>query len=113
MKKIITLLCAVATLTACDIDRLPYGSMSAEQITQDPTSSLESLVNGCYAQLKSWSDPMHRLGEYAGDNMAKDKSSTDAFFDFISYSRDADNYRLQSFWDSDTKPLHKLRILLK
>ncbi|MCS2530391.1 lipoprotein [Bacteroides fragilis] len=26
MKKIITLLCAVATLTACDIDRLPYGS---------------------------------------------------------------------------------------
>ena len=42
MKKIITLLCAVATLTACDIDRLPYGSMSAEQITQDPTSSLES-----------------------------------------------------------------------
>lgn len=74
MKKIITLLCAVATLTACDIDRLPYGSMSAEQITQDPTSSLESLVNGCYAQLKSWSDPMHRLGEYAGDNMAKDKS---------------------------------------
>lgn len=52
MKKIITLLCAVATLTACDIDRLPYGSMSAEQITQDPTSSLESLVNGCYAQLK-------------------------------------------------------------
>ena len=54
MKKIITLLCAVATLTACDIDRLPYGSMSAEQITQDPTSSLESLVNGCYAQLKSW-----------------------------------------------------------
>lgn len=58
MKKIITLLCAVATLTACDIDRLPYGSMSAEQITQDPTSSLESLVNGCYAQLKSWSDPI-------------------------------------------------------
>ncbi|MCS2346767.1 hypothetical protein NXX82_22730 [Bacteroides fragilis] len=49
-------------------------------------------------KLKSWSDPMHRLGEYAGDNMAKDKSSTDAFFDFISYSRDADNYRLQSFW---------------
>lgn len=62
MKKIITLLCAVATLTACDMNRLPYGSMSAEQITQDPTSSLESLVNGCYAQLKSWSDPMHRLG---------------------------------------------------
>ena len=113
MKKIITLLCAVATLTACDIDRLPYGSMSAEQITQDPTSSLESLVNGCYAQLKSWSDPMHRLGEYAGDNMAKDKSSTDAFFDFISYSRDADNYRLQSFWDSGYKAIAQASNIIK
>ncbi|WP_394373936.1 hypothetical protein [Bacteroides fragilis] len=83
MKKIITLLCAVATLTACDIDRLPYGSMSAEQITQDSTSSLESLVNGCYAQLKSWSDPRHRLGEYAGDNMAKDNHQRAMLFCMI------------------------------
>ena len=52
MKKIITLLCAVATLTACDIDRLPYGSMSAEQITQDPTSSLESLVKWMLCTIK-------------------------------------------------------------
>ena len=46
MKKILTLLLAAASLTACDIDRLPYNSMAAEQITNDPSASLESLMNG-------------------------------------------------------------------
>ena len=67
MKKIITILLAAVSLTACDIERLPHGSMAAEQITRDPNTSLESLMNGVYAQLKTWSDPMHRCGEYAGE----------------------------------------------
>lgn len=89
--------------TACDIERLPNGSMAAESITSDPDANLESLVRGAYAQLKTWSDPMHRLGEYAGDNMMIRGSSTDAFFQFISYSRTPNNYRLQNFWDSGYK----------
>ena len=99
MKKILTIAFAAAALTACDIERLPYGSMSAEQITNDPSASLDALINGVYAQLKTWSDPMHRCGEYAGDNMMIRGSSTDAFFEFISYSRTPNNYRLQNFWD--------------
>ena len=99
MKKILTIAFAAAALTACDIERLPYGSMSAEQITSDPSASLDALINGVYAQLKTWSDPMHRCGEYAGDNMMIRGSSTDAFFEFISYSRTPNNYRLQNFWD--------------
>ena len=99
MKKILTIAFAAAALTACDIERLPYGSMSAEQITSDPSASLDALMNGVYAQLKTWSDPMHRCGEYAGDNMMIRGSSTDAFFEFISYSRTPNNYRLQNFWD--------------
>ncbi len=56
MKKIVTVLVAAAfSLTACDIDCLPYGSMSAEQITNDPDASLDALMNGMYAQLKTWS----------------------------------------------------------
>ena len=90
-------------LTACDIERLPNGAMAAESITSDPDANLESLVRGAYAQLKTWSDPMHRLGEYAGDNMMIRGSSTDAFFQFISYSRTPNNYRLQNFWDSGYK----------
>lgn len=106
MKKI-TLFClaVAASLTACDIERLPYGAMSSEQITKDPSSSLETLVNGMYAQLKTWSDPMHRCGEYAGDNMMIRGSSTDAFYEFISFSRTPNNYRLQSFWDSGYKAI--------
>ena len=90
-------------LTACDIERLPNGSMAAESITSDPDANLESLVRGAYAQLKTWSDPMHRLGEYAGDNMMIRGSSKDAFFQFISYSRTPNNYRVQNFWDSGYK----------
>lgn len=99
MKKILVILFAVMSLTACDIEHLPYGSMAAEQITGDPNASLESLLNGIYAQLKTWSDPMHRCGEYAGDNMMIRGGSTDAFYEFISYSRTPANYRLMNFWD--------------
>lgn len=99
MKKIITILLAAVSLTACDIERLPYGSMASEEIANNPSESLDALINGMYAQLKTWSDPMHRCGEYAGDNMMIRGNSTDAFFEFISFKRTADNYRLQNFWD--------------
>lgn len=113
MKKIITLLCAVATLTACDIDRLPYGSMSAEQITQESYLFIRVTCKWMLCTIKKLVGSYARLGEYAGDNMAKDKSSTDAFFDFISYSRDADNYRLQSFWDSGYKAIAQASNIIK
>ncbi len=104
MKKIIsvllgTALCCGTAVTSCDIERLPNASMATEQITSDPQAVLDGLLRGAYAQLKTWSDPMHRLGEYAGDNMMIRGSSTDAFYEFISYSRTPDNYRLQNFWD--------------
>lgn len=110
MKKIFTIsLLSAATLcgalTSCDIERLPTGSMSAGQITDDPMASLDGLVDGAYAQLKTWSDPMHRLGEYAGDNMMIRGASTDAFYEFITYSRTPNNYRLQNFWDYGYKAI--------
>lgn len=105
MKKIFIAIVAIAGLSACDIDRYPYGSMDSETIVQDPDASLESLLNGMYAQLKAWSDPMHRMGEYAGDNMMIRGSSTDAFYEFISYSRTPNNYRLTQFWNSGYKAI--------
>ena len=101
MKKILTAAVAAAAMitASCDVERLPNGSMSAEQVTGNPEASLDALMNGVYAQLKTWSDPMHRCGEYAGDNMMIRGNSTDAFFEFISYARTPNNYRLQNFWD--------------
>ena len=114
MKKIAILLLATAcSFTACDIERLPYGSMAAEQIKDDPDGSLESLLNGCYAQMKNWSDVMHRCGEYAGDNIVIRGTSTDAFYEFISYSRTPNNYRLQTFWDNSYKIIAQSSNIIK
>ena len=105
MKKIFTTFLAAILFLACEIDRLPHGSMDSGTIVDDPDAALEALLNGTYAQLKAWSDPMHRMGEYAGDNMMIRGSSTDAFYEFISYARTPNNYRLTQFWDSGYKAI--------
>lgn len=84
--------------------------MSTDQVADNQEVLFDNMLNGMYAQLKTWSDPMHRLGEYAGDNMMIRGASTDAFYEFITYSRTPDNYRLQSFWDYGYKLLHRHRI---
>jgi len=96
---------ASAILASCDLARTPYGSMDSGSIVSDPEASLESLLNGTYAQLKAWSDPMHRCGEYAGDNIMIRGSSTDAFYEFISFARTPDNGRLSQFWNSGYKAI--------
>ena len=91
--------------TSCDIDRFPNNYMATDQVTDNQEILFDNMLNGMYAQLKTWSDPMHRLGEYAGDNMMIRGASTDAFYEFITYSRTPDNYRLQSFWDYGYKAI--------
>ena len=113
MKKILTLILICATLTACDIERLPSDQMSSKQVIDNPDENLDILMKGVYAQLKIWSDPMHRCGEYAGDNMMIRGSSTDAFYEFISYARTPNNYRLQSFWDCAYKAIAQSSNIMK
>ncbi len=113
MKKIWIIWLAAISLTACDLERLPATQMQSKQVEENPSENLNALVTGMYAQLKSWSDPMHRCGEYAGDNMMIRGSSTDAFFEFISFSRTPNNYRLQSFWDQGYKAIAQASNILK
>lgn len=104
MKKIILgILGGMFLLNSCDIERLPYGSIASESVEDDPENSLESLMTGTYSQLKGWSDVMHRCGEYAGDNIMIRGTSKDPFYEFISYSRTPNNWRLNSFWNSSYK----------
>ncbi len=105
MKKLCIALLACASIASCDIDRLPYGSMDTDRIENDPNAYIESLLNGTYAQLKAWSDPMHRCGEYAGDNIMIRGASTDAFYEFISFSRTPNNGRLNQFWNAGYKAI--------
>ena len=102
----------IGLLSSCDVTRLPYDSLDAKTITDDPASSMDYLLNGTYAQLKTWSDAMHRCGEYAGDNMMIRGSSTDAFYEFISFQRTPNNYRLQSFWDGSYKAIAQASNLI-
>ncbi len=111
-KKIIIALVATACFASCDIDRAPYGSMDADQIIDDPNTYLESMMNGAYAQLKTWSDPMHRAGEYAGDNIMIRNTSTDAFFEFISYRRTPNNGRLNQFWNAGYKAIAQVSNMI-
>lgn len=113
MKKILYIVLTIGLFASCDLDRKPFGSMDSESVTQDPNASLESLLNGMYAQLKAWSDPMHRAGEYAGDNMMIRGSSTDSFYEFISYSRTPNNDRLMSFWNSGYKAIAQASNIIK
>ena len=64
MKKIWIIWLAAISLTACDLERLPATQMQSKQVEENPSENLDALITGMYAQLKSWSDPMHRCGEY-------------------------------------------------
>ena len=100
-------------MSACSIDREPHGSLSSNKITENPDESVDAMVRGVYAQLKSWSDPMHRCGEYAGDNIMIRGASTDAFFEFITFNRTPDNYRLDDFWNSSYKAIAQASNAIK
>lgn len=113
MKKIVYLLCLTGLISACSIDREPHGSLSSNKITENPDESVDAMVRGVYAQLKTWSDPMHRCGEYAGDNIMIRGASTDAFFEFITFNRTPDNYRLDDFWNSSYKAIAQASNAIK
>ncbi len=113
MKKIMIMLFAIIALASCEIDREPFGSLESDRINSNPEESIDALLNGTYAQLKAWSDPMHRLGEYAGDNIMIRGSSTDAFYEFISFARTPNNGRLSTFWDSGYKAVAQASNIIK
>lgn len=78
MKKIaIVALAAAATfITSCDIERMPYDKYTEDKIMEDKDAAVDVLLNGCYAKLKTASEHLHYCGEFPGDNVCKDKPTT-------------------------------------
>lgn len=114
MKKLaICLAASISLLTSCDIDRYPYDKYTKEDIMADKEAAVDILLNGCYGQLRDWSDVMHRIGEYAGDNMMIRGTSTDAFYSFISYQHTPNNYRLNTFWNNSYKIISQTSDIMK
>jgi hypothetical protein len=113
MKKIFILILSVSFLSSCELDREPFSSYTEDKILADKEASIDVLLNGCYAQLKGWSDVMHRIGEYPGDNMMIRGTSTDPFYSFISYQHIPNNERLSVFWNNSYKIISQSSDLIK
>lgn len=105
MKKIYisAFLAGALAFTGCDIERLPYGSYSAESIQDDPATAVDILLNGCYAQLVSATDVMHRTGEYPGDNIMKQNATTNNFSQYMSYQHTPTNTHIPTVWKNGYK----------
>ncbi len=113
MKKITLLFVIILSVVGCDIERLPYGSYSAEKIQQDKETALEILLNGCYSQLQSSTDVMHRTGEYPGDNIMKQNATTNNFSQYMSYQHTATNNHLPSVWRNGYKIIAQSSNIIK
>jgi hypothetical protein len=106
------IIAACVALTACDVERFPHNGYRKEQLEVDP-AAFELLLTGVYGQMKGMADNSHRAGEYPGDNVAKDKNSTDAFAPYISYLHIPSNYRSQNIWDQSYKVISQTSELMK
>lgn len=96
-------LAGALAFTGCDIERLPYGSYSAESIQDDPATAVDILLNGCYAQLVAATDVMHRTGEYPGDNIMKQNATTNNFSQYMSYQHTPTNTHIPTVWKNGYK----------
>lgn len=115
MKTLYIMVLSVAALSfsGCDIERLPNGSYSAEKIQEDKESGLNILLNGCYAQLRSATDVMHRTGEYPGDNIMKQNATTNNFSQYMSYQHTPTNTHLPTVWKNGYKIIAQASNLIK
>ena len=115
MKKLYIVVLGIAALlmNGCDIERIPYDSYSAETIERDKAEALDILLNGCYAQLRTASDVMHRTGEYPGDNIMKQNATTNNFSQYMSYKHTATNNHLPSVWSNGYKIIAQASNLIK
>ncbi len=114
MKKIVLYISAfIFIFSSCDLQRDPYNSYTDEKINADRNEAINILLNGCYGKLKAWSDEMHRVGEYPGDNIMIRGTSTDNFYDFISYSHRTDNGRLTTFWNNSYNAITQSSEVIK
>ncbi len=115
MKKLYMIFLAASAflVSGCDIERVPYGSYSAESIQKDKAQALDILLNGCYAQLRSVTDVMHRTGEYPGDNIMKQNATTNNFSQYMSYAHTATNNHLPGVWSNGYKIIAQASNLIK
>lgn len=113
MNKYILIMLVPFVLAGCNIERIPYGSYSAEKIQEDKETALDILLNGCYSQLQASTDVMHRTGEYPGDNIMKQNATTNNFSQYMSYKHTATNNHLPAIWKNGYKIISQSSNIIK
>lgn len=109
MKKIYLLIpCLAFLFNSCDLERNPYDQIAVNDLLSDP-GSIQTATVGNYALLKGndgydgWVDDLHRISEYAGDNVGLSGGTTDALFYLYNYQAIPTNYRVARFWSNSYK----------
>ncbi|WP_186757433.1 RagB/SusD family nutrient uptake outer membrane protein [Echinicola salinicaeni] len=87
----------VMVLSACNIDRNPYDSITSDELANSETSA-ESVTLGTYSRMKTWSTDWHRLFEYPSDNVALSGMTTNPFFFSYNYQRVPNGSTVAGFW---------------
>ncbi len=101
-----------ALFVGCDLQRDPFDEIDADRLFESE-GAIETATLGNYALLKGgingengyngWSDDLHRISEYAGDNVSLSGGTTDHLFFLYNYQSIASNSRVARFWDNSYK----------
>jgi len=107
MKKLTYILLFVLTvgiLSSCDIEKLPYESMS-DEVALSTEEGLYAATLGNYSFLKSeyFVKPFHYIPEFGSDNVALSGSTTDGLFYLYNLQRNKDNGHLSGLWANSFK----------
>ncbi|WP_445738454.1 RagB/SusD family nutrient uptake outer membrane protein [Mariniflexile sp.] len=92
------------------MDRSPFTEIAAEDLFKDPGAA-QAATLGNYLFLKGdkgydgWSDDLHRMSEYSGDNVMISGGTTDALYFFYNYQRNPNNSRNNRFWSNSFKAI--------
>ncbi len=109
-KSIYIILLSVFLFSACDIERHPYDSVVTEDLLSTE-EGLQAATLGNYAILKGpvdsdgWAAVLHRIVEYAGDNVSLSGATTDQLYYFYNYKNIKNNGRSNSFWNLSYKAI--------
>lgn len=103
MKKLIYFLLITGVFYSCSLDRDPFTDIETEELFEDP-GGIESAMNGNYSLMKGAvghsgiADQLHRIAEYAGDNITLSGGTSDDLIRFYNYKAIPNNWRIASVW---------------
>lgn len=105
-------------LVSCELERNPYDQIAVDDLLSDP-GSIETATVGNYALLKGnvgydgWVDDLHRISEYAGDNIALSGGTTDHLFFLYNYQSIPTNSRVERFWRNSYKIVVGANVMIE